>query len=385
MRQHDIVIPARWLISEAKARIDHPEDLVFDEGSAGARKSLRAMLDAAQMPHTVTIKWDGSPAVIFGRDDDGFTLTDKSGFSSKKIAGTPRSAAELNNMLFMRKPNDPGRQQYAAGIADLFNPLERVLPKEFRGFLQADLLWQGRPRVIDGNYVFTPNKITYSIPVDSDLGQRISTSHAGFTLHTRYDSREDDEGRAIGDINQLGLRDDPKMVIMGPEIRELQHTHISPRLASAMEAAIKSAASSIDSFLDQIGLRANGISDLPDRMKSYIANRASSGKGGLDDAAQDFVRYINEPSTKITSSKRVNMLRWIDSHQAGYMAAWQISAQLLKLKDLIKQDIDRQIMGRGGVEASYQGVAGHEGYVADTPNGKIKFVDRPHFMRKEVS
>jgi hypothetical protein len=59
MRHSDILIPQRWLITEAKARIDHPEDTVFDEGSAGANRALNALVHAAEQPHTVTIKWDG--------------------------------------------------------------------------------------------------------------------------------------------------------------------------------------------------------------------------------------------------------------------------------------------------------------------------------------
>ena len=43
MRHLDIVVPQRWFITEAKARIDHPEDLVFDEGTSGAKKALAAI------------------------------------------------------------------------------------------------------------------------------------------------------------------------------------------------------------------------------------------------------------------------------------------------------------------------------------------------------
>jgi len=383
MRHLDIMIPERWMISEAKARIDHPEDLVFDERSAGASKALNAMSQAAKMPHTVTIKWDGSPALIFGRDDQGYTLTDKSGFSNMKPTGTPRSAAELNNMLFMRKPNDPSRQDYAASIASLWPQLQRILPKDFSGYLQADLLWNGVPEVVDGNYVFRPNKISYSIPVDSPLGQRIGRSQAGLTLHTIYDDRADEEGRAIGDINQMGLIDNPNLVVMGPEIKELQHTHLSPKLMQTMQALIKKSAAGIDEFLNPTALSQNGITDLPDRLKSYVAKRANTGTIGLDDAPQGFVKWIQDPTTNITDRKRANMLKWINDHKVGYSATWAVANQLLKLKDLIKKDIDRQVIGTGGVGAVLRDIPGHEGYVADTPSGKIKFVDRPHFMKKD--
>ena len=67
------------------ARIDHAEDIVFWEGSRGAIRALESLKSLEQGKHTdVTLKWDGSPAIMFGRDESGeFVLTDKSGFGAK--------------------------------------------------------------------------------------------------------------------------------------------------------------------------------------------------------------------------------------------------------------------------------------------------------------
>ena len=47
MRHSDILIPQRWFITEAKVRIEHPEDLIFTERSRGAIRALNAMIHAA--------------------------------------------------------------------------------------------------------------------------------------------------------------------------------------------------------------------------------------------------------------------------------------------------------------------------------------------------
>ena len=75
------------------ARIDHAEDVIFFEGSKGAIRVLEAFKDlAAGDTQSTTIKWDGSPAVIFGRDDKGdFIFTDKSGFVAKGYDGKSKS------------------------------------------------------------------------------------------------------------------------------------------------------------------------------------------------------------------------------------------------------------------------------------------------------
>ena len=65
--------------------MNHLEDLVLEEGTKGLIKSikiLRAFAEGSAHSQT-TIKWDGSPAIIFGRDEKGqFFLTDKSGYAA---------------------------------------------------------------------------------------------------------------------------------------------------------------------------------------------------------------------------------------------------------------------------------------------------------------
>jgi Family of unknown function (DUF6267) len=383
MRHLDIVIPQRWFITEAKARIDHPEDLVFEEGSAGAKRALNALVQAAEQPHTVTIKWDGSPAIIFGRDADGFTVTDKSGFGSKKPGGMPRSAGDLNTMLFMRKPDDPGRQDYAQSIAGLFNMLERAMPSDKHEYLEGDVLWTKTPDVVDGHYVFKPSKITYRIPVDSPLGKRISKSRAGIAVHSRFDSKEDLEPRAIGNLENSGLREPPGLVIMGPEIRDLESTALPAKSVTTLRNFINSNSASIDRFLDPASLASRQLTNLPDLMKKYVNSRAYAGTLGLSDAANGFINWVKGPNKDVTERKRENLLAWIGENAKGYGATWMVADQLTKLKDELKRSVDTQVGGT--VRADLRDVPGHEGYVADTPSGKIKLVNRPHFMKKEPS
>ena len=121
------------MLSEAKARIDHPEDLVFEEGSSGAQRALDAMKHAAVDPTVNSVKWDGTPAIIFGRDENGFIMTDKAGFGAKKYDGMARSAKMFRDMIYNRKPDDQGRLEYSTQIASLYPMLEKIVPAKFRG------------------------------------------------------------------------------------------------------------------------------------------------------------------------------------------------------------------------------------------------------------
>ena len=106
MKIFEITSPRKPMLTEAKARIDHPEDIMFDEnGIEGAQRALSALMHAADNhATTTTIKWDGSPAVIFGwLDKSTFIVTDKAGIGAKKYDGRPTSAAEVTAMIYNRQ------------------------------------------------------------------------------------------------------------------------------------------------------------------------------------------------------------------------------------------------------------------------------------------
>ena len=76
------------ILAEAKGHLDHPEDLVFLDGIQGAQRSIDAIVNTVKNPKTVTIKWDGYPALIFGRGSNGkFSIMDKHMFNKKDMSG----------------------------------------------------------------------------------------------------------------------------------------------------------------------------------------------------------------------------------------------------------------------------------------------------------
>ena len=81
--------------------IEHLEDLVFRKGSRGAQEALEIVKHSAESPtKAVTVKWDGKPAVVFGRKPDTgeFVLTDGSGFEAKGydgLATSPQMMAQI--------------------------------------------------------------------------------------------------------------------------------------------------------------------------------------------------------------------------------------------------------------------------------------------------
>lgn len=391
MKINDIYAARKTQLNESKARIDHPEDLVLDEGSAGASRALKAMVSVANKPHQATIKFDGSPALIFGWDQQGFVLTDKSGFSAKGYDGMARSPDAVEAML----RGDTGRRvkldtpeakaerdRFAKTIAGLYNTLKALVPKTFEGYLQGDLMWSSRPNVVDGNYVFGPVKILYRIPVNSELGKRIGASKIGLVIHSIYNTRYDVEASAVKDLSDLRLAELPEIVVLPHALRIKDPLPIPAKAIEKLSAMITKYAPYVDQFLF------GSAKTLPSLMKSYVNHLASQGTVDYSRASDGFLSWLDSSDSKASDSMRSTVKSQISANQAGYKAVWAIIDGLKEIKLSIKSQLDHKI--RGTIAAQFgprshpdvAGKQGHEGFVADTEHGKIKLVHRGDFMRK---
>ena len=382
---------ALLLLNEAKARIDHPEDLVIDEGAAGAKRALNAMISLVNRPRSVTIKMDGSPALIFGWDEQGFVLTDKSGFGAKGYDGMTRSAEAVTAMLrgdTGRRIKDTSpegmavRDQYAKSIAGLYNMLKALVPQSLAGYLQGDLLWQGTPALVDGNYEFGPLKIKYKIPANTELGKQIGSSQAGIVIHSMFETRDDQEPSAIDNINDLNLNTVPGLVVIPHELNIVNKLELPTQLVSKLNSAITAATPLIDRLFD------GTIKSLPTLMKSYLAWKAGKGSSDFSVSPNEFIEWLDSPASKATDSMRKKVKEHLDQNIDGYHAIWQLIQSLNAVKLYIKQQLDKSAESTLSAEFSakahpeLQGKGGHEGFVADTEHGKIKLVNRSEFMRK---
>jgi len=358
------------LLTEAiKARIDHPEDLVWQEGSKGVQRAMSALSHVTVSPNTASIKWDGSPALIMGRDAAGnAVITDKSGFGAKGYDGKARSQEQLVNMLAGRKPGDSDRAVYANKIGSLWPIIAAALPNNLKGYYQGDLLWVGTPAVIDGQFVFKPNKIEYRVNTNSELGQRIATSKAGMVVHGFLPDEQTAEPTPIDDVSSL--QGNPQFLVLGATAPRSEAIKL-PKPAMPNTAGV-------DQLLDPTALREKQLTNFGALIGRYMAALASQGEDDYSQAAQGFVKWIDgsgESAKKIANAKE-----WINQHITGYNNLWRSIQTVANYKSRIKEQMDRDTSDQ--VSASLDGVPGHEGYVAATPQGKIKLVDRHRFMRK---
>ena len=370
MRLWEFKQPVNRSLAEA-ARIQHAEDIVFWEGSAGATRALQSLRNLDQGGHKdVTIKWDGSPAVIFGRDANGeFILTDKSGFTAKGYDGRSKSAGDLEQMFLNRSGGEnrenPGYVKFAGNMKAIFDEYERATPKDYQGFFKGDLLYFTTPPVKENNYVFKPNIVEYAVDVNSDLGKKIGASKTGVVIHRQVQP----------DGTETPLRDPDiflgNEVLVVPPVTAERAPQVPHAALNKLEQVIKKDAAAIDSLLDQNKLRQMQMSDFSKILYAYTNSKVDTGLSGL---GSDFDKWLE--TAKISDKKKAKIAEYINSNQAGFSALWETVNTIMMAKDQVIADIDAQ---GGTVQQNIGGQAGGEGYVLAHPEGDIKLVPRSTF------
>tara|TARA_E500000178_G_scaffold286845_1_gene288790 strand:- start:9234 stop:11114 length:1881 start_codon:yes stop_codon:yes gene_type:complete len=346
------------------ARIEHPEDLVFDYGSKGIKQAIDSLKRSAEEPAKVnTIKWDGKPAIIFGRDDNGqFILTDKGGFNAKGYNGMATSAKDMARVFSNRK----GDYTDLIGIYQkLFPLLSRTVPEHFRGFVQADLLFSATPPVKDGSYVFTPNQVTYKVSADTPIGKQIGQSNIGLAVHTEIDK----PGGTIRPVTSRVLDKVPGVLALDSTMKDTGSAiDLDPGLFIKVQDTYNEYAPAIDTFLNPSELRNRKITSTPKLMKQYINFKVR--QGGFTNMVNDFGPWVTQKMP--TQAPRI--IEWMNQNKGAVSALFSSFVNIALLKDQLIKALDNQ---DADIKADIKGVPGHEGYVG----AGIKLVDRDKFSR----
>lgn len=357
------------------ARIDHAEDIVFWEGSRGAMRAVEALKNLEGDSHKdVTLKWDGSPAIIFGRNENGeFIFTDKSGFGKKGGVGRTSSPDALKQELLGRSggknKDDPGRIAFANSMATIFSLYEKAVPSDFRGYFKGDLLYYNTPQVQKGNYVFKPNIVEYAVDVNSDLGKRIGASTTGVVVHREVDAEGNEGALKNADIFQ------GNDVLVVPPVTVERPAEVNNTQVAQLEQLVKKNAAGIDELLNTEALQQMQLSDFAKILYAYTNSKVDTG---LTNLGSDFVQWV-QARNQLSQKKKDKIVEYISQHQQAFNAMWETVTALMAVKDNIIQQFDKHDQT---VKSNIPGMGdGGEGYVLAHPEGDIKLVPREFFTK----
>jgi hypothetical protein len=345
--------------------IEHLEDLVFRYGAAGIQQALDIVKHATEAPQqTTTAKWDGKPAVIFGRKPatGEFVLTDGSGFDAKGYDGLATSPQMMANIQNTRSGD---RTELIQLYAQLFPILEAALPPNFRGYVKGDLLFMQTPPVIAGNYVFKPNTIEYRIPVKSAMGQRISgnpetgtePAQIGIAIHSMYA----DQGEPRQPLRGITFNPVPGLLLEKPAApKQLQ---ADSAIEKQLQQIISTYGSAMKTLFNPAELRAQQITDLFKLAVDFINTKVGSPLQSAQQLLEEFGPWLQ---SRVSERKYNNIVEYLNSPTSNAQA---LSAAFYAFELL--HALKMQLKGQADTANP-----GGEGWVMATPAGYSKLVSR---------
>ena len=394
-----------FLLTESKNQhLEHLEDLVFNRGYAGAEEavnyidSLRHMLAEGTGTTTkLTVKWDGSPAVICGIDpaDGKFFVGTKSVFAK----GEPK----------LCKSNKDIEQFYGSQpeLAEMLASALKYLSKlGIGGVIQGDLMFTpGKINTVSVNdedcYVFTPNTITYAVPVNSNLGQRVARAKIGIIFHTAYTGDSIATMTASFGVNVASLN--PTADVWFDDATYKDYTGIAS-LTPAENAKIEKYLQATANTMQKIGpqrfdiilqdkefarmvkpfvnkmVRAGSHAVEPTQfIKQFITHYESEMMKGIEDlAGGPQGRAAQGRLAKIKAKEQ-----WIADNSNNLTGILAVYKRIIELKHMLLHKL-QQVEGIGTFQKTNDGyqVTAPEGFVAiGHDGGAVKLVDRLAFSR----
>lgn len=367
--------PVYKLVEARDPRIPYVEDAVFTNGLKGVKDAMHDLRHAAaNAKSSMSIKWDGSPAVIFGRKPKTgeFVLTDKAGAVATGYDGLATSPQQIAQIMRRRDQDAAARGKQADRAQtllpmyqELWPYLEKATPENFRGYLKGDMLFSSSDPVRReaGNLVFQPNKfggIEYRIPESSALGQQILASKIGLAVHTAMEDPTSPE--QFLPRPQRYLREVPGLMVTGATVENLQNLRMNPDIVREISAMTSGDnAQALKTFLDPKALRSWQLTDIPRLLVEFINSLKGTDYSGATPRA-----FIEWMATKSTPRKQKNFIEYLGNpakNTQGLSVAFTIWHLLHNLKQDLQQQLDLQQPGQ-------------EGWVVAGPRGRYKLVSR---------
>ena len=385
---------------DKNTHLEHLEDDIINRGSKGGDnalnflKSVRNMLAGRSGGVNMTVKWDGAPAIICGVNPE----------NGKFFVGTK---SVFNKNPKINYTSSDIRKNHSGVVADklqvCLNNLSRL---NIKGILQGDLLFTNDLKAvnIDGEKMvsFTPNTITYAVPIKSDLGKKILKAKMGIVFHTQYNGKSmDNLSASFGTVRGSSNRN----IFLASAGYKETSVMFSKQELSRFDGQIRMAEGSLRKagpMLDLISKSSSNELSVGYRLKTYFNYYIKNSNAGMDKVStmqkqfRDY--YENFINMEIDSRKtprgkekfkkaKIDNLKFIDKNKTALYFAIASHITLGNCKNTLLQKMN-QIQSIGNFIRTSTGyrVTAPEGYVAvDKVAGAIKLVDRLEFSRQNFT
>lgn len=401
--------------------LEHVEDFLVNHGKEGLDLSLRFLenmhnyLKGEPSEAKVSVKHDGSPAVIGGRlptkgaknsgyEPGTFFVASKSAFNktTQKLATTPEEVQQY----YGDKP----------GLAEKLMAALEHLPKVFpmRGIYQGDfmhtpdMVQQTQDEEGNSSVTVNPQLINYSAPAESKIGQKVLNSQFGIAIHTGYSGSYWKPNPKTGQMMLTFPRREFNIPLRSfgthPDVHVIDPRALKPNpenYGADDQAAFERAVKNVKMLADKHDF--DHVLPHSDHFATYINSTVRDGspitfEGFVDHVNQKFDKQLQgaKSANKLQSvtQKRDETLNDLNMNSVKWRQTFRIHQELTNAKNAMLPALEANAQSnpnlmQGSISDPDTGelVNSQEGHVVVIPSETTgndipaKFINRPEFSR----
>lgn len=323
----------------------HLEDLVFAEGSKGVIRALEYLNHMATEAtgKDYSLKWDGAPTVYWGREPDGtFVFVGKNNWDKADQGGFATSPEELRSFVLSRGKGEDWREKFANDLAEAWHIFEAGTPEAFRGYFYGDLLFHpGQPYDVKNETImFTPNKVTYMVPANQELGLILGRARAAVVIHKYLKKFGDKDTGKMPPLQQFKTSQgmfypsaSTQLAILGPYFADdgakIDITHVK----ALAQQTNKKLLNAIDNFL----LPVPGLSNPGGEIYTY--HNSQSKAGHLTGLLQNFLPWAQ---VNLGPKKLAAFQQKIETNLQGVAGIFELVEAIRSIKNEVIEQLDKK-------------------------------------------
>ena len=386
-----------------RTHLEHIEDIILYDGFEGGiavveyfRGLLLTLKGTSSEKMSVSVKWDGAPAVVCGINPD----------NGKFFVGTKSVFAKNAKVNYTKKDiaNNHGTDDLGQKLLKCLVHIKKI---GMSGVYQGDLLFTDEDitrKNIDGkpNLTFTPNTITYAVPEQSELGEQIDRAKVGIIFHTTYvgDTLKDMDAQGGADVS--GFTKSPDVFFDNATYKDVSG---SAKFTNEETADFLAQIDRLEKLLANVPRNLSNLfganQDFVPFFQMYI--NAMVKQGQLPGNSNQFIKgfqkfYIDrmqqqisglkaEKALKLRQDKIKQMPQFLNKLKAPLQNMLSFYKQVQSMKGFVLQKMN-QAMAIGSFQQTENGleVTEPEGFVAvDKSGSAVKLVDRLGFSRRNLT
>ena len=391
------------LLEFKRTHLEHIEDIIITDGFDGGkavieyfRGLLLTLKGSSSEAVSVSVKWDGAPAVVCGTHPETgkFFVATKSAFAQKaKVNYTKKDIANNHGT------DDLGQK--------LLKCLVHLRKLNIQGVVQGDLLFTDDDIVRKNlnnvpHITFTPNQITYAVPETSDVGKRIDAAKVGIIFHTSYNGETLADMTASAGADVESFAQSPDVFFDNATYRDVSG---SAKFTDKETQQFYNSIERLENLLNNVPRDLSSIlgqnNDFVGNFQLYINAMVKQGElpSNVNQFLQGFKKfYVDRMQQQIAGLKAQKALalrqekikqmpifmskikRPLQAMLTFYKAVQQLKGFVLKKMN--------QAMAIGSFQQTDSGleVTDPEGFVAvDKTGNAVKLVDRLGFSRRNLT